>query len=93
MSEHTYRGGELELFARARHWKAYWSSALRNHIHGSVLEVGAGIGANTPMLLNRATTPWMCLEPDPHLVAVLEQKMAVNTNSSVVEVRRGTMAS
>jgi len=93
MSEHTYRGGELELFARARNWKGYWISALRNHIHGSVLEVGAGMGANTPMLLSDANTRWVCLEPDPHLVAVLEQKIAAETNFPTVEVRRGTIAS
>src|SRR6266446_6819483 len=56
MSEHTYRGGELELFARALHWKSYWISVLREYIHGSVLEVGAGIGANTSLLRDRKST-------------------------------------
>jgi SAM-dependent methyltransferase len=93
MSEHTYKGGELELFARARNWKAYWISALRNHIHGSVLEVGAGIGANTLLLRNGAENRWVCLEPDPQLAAVLEQKTDTSTNLPAVEVRQGTVAS
>jgi len=47
MSEQAYMGGELKLFARAGHWKRYWISQLRPYIQGAVIEVGAGIGANT----------------------------------------------
>src|SRR3954469_17788223 len=93
MSEHTYIGGELELFAQAHHWKAYWSSRLRRYLRGSVLEVGAGIGTNTLLLRSGAESRWVCLEPDPRLVAVLEGKLAGLPSGSQPEVRLGTVAS
>jgi SAM-dependent methyltransferase len=64
-----YSGTELELFAQARNWKAYWSASLARHVAGDVLEVGAGIGTNTELLLPRASGRWTCLEPDPRLLA------------------------
>ena len=93
MSEHTYVGCELELFAQAHHWKAYWASRLRSYIRGSVLEVGAGMGANTLLLRNGAQGRWLCLEPDPQLVAALHRKLAAPSNSQAPEVRTGTVAS
>ena len=63
-AEYAYAGSELELFAHARNWKAYWSRVLAPWIHGDVLEVGAGIGTNTPLLRERASGTWTCLEPD-----------------------------
>ena len=67
----TYVGSELELFAEAINWKKYWSSKIHPHIHGDVLEVGAGLGTNTPYLANRAKT-WTSLEPDPALVSQMK---------------------
>jgi len=72
-TDHTYIGGELDLFAKARNWKRYWASRLRRYITGSVLEVGAGIGANTELLRTGAEARWVCLEPDPGLAARLQQ--------------------
>ncbi len=37
------------------------------HIHGRVLEVGAGQGANTQLLCKRSEIQWTCMEPDPKL--------------------------
>lgn len=59
-----YEGSELELFAHARNWKAYWRRALTPWIRGDVLEVGAGIGTNTPLLRGLTAAAWTCLEPD-----------------------------
>jgi SAM-dependent methyltransferase len=69
MPELPYPGGELEVFAKAQHWKAYWRARIAPWVQGTVLEVGAGIGANTLALrdqLLRAES-WVCLEPDPGL--------------------------
>ncbi len=63
-----YQGSELELFAHALHWKAYWKSMLAPAIRGDVLEVGAGIGANTPLLRDLSPGPWTCLEPDARML-------------------------
>ena len=92
MSEQTYIGGELELFARAQHWKAYWISQLRPYVRGAVLEVGAGIGANTLILRGDAAGPWVCLEPDPVLVARLKENLAGSPSGRDSEVRLGTIA-
>jgi len=68
MSERPYEGSELELFAQATNWKAYWSRRLRPFVRGRVLEVGAGLGSNTELLLD-AAGHWTCLEPDGALLA------------------------
>lgn len=67
MDTREYEGGELELFAHATNWKAYWSSALRGWVRGDVLEVGAGIGTNTELLCAATRGVWTCLEPDAQL--------------------------
>ena len=93
MNEQTYIGGELEMFAQAKHWKGYWTSHLRRYIVGSVLEVGAGQGANTFLLRSGAQERWVCLEPDPQLAEALRKKAAHTLSSLAPDVRDGTIAS
>jgi len=69
MSEYNYVGSELDVFAKAVRWKTYWRSILAQSISGDVLEVGAGIGANTGLLAALPVKSWTCLEPDPQLCA------------------------
>src|SRR5262249_46525548 len=38
-----YIGDELDLFALAHRWKAYWISHIGRWVRGDVLEVGAGL--------------------------------------------------
>ncbi len=66
MSAHdaAYVGTELELFKDARNWKAYWSRHVAPFVSGRVLEVGAGIGANTRYLVSPRVTAIVRLEPD-----------------------------
>lgn len=71
-----YVGTELELFAAAVRWKAYFSRSIRGWIRGDVLEVGAGIGANTLLLHNQAVRSWHALEPDAALAVDLERALA-----------------
>jgi SAM-dependent methyltransferase len=75
-----YVGSELELFAGAGHWKAYFSSVLRPFVAGRVLEVGAGIGANITFLCNDRVVDWTSLEPDP----VLARRIAAQTGSGAM---------
>jgi 2-polyprenyl-3-methyl-5-hydroxy-6-metoxy-1,4-benzoquinol methylase len=70
-----YVGEELDLLARASHWKEYVRHCLMPHIRGSVLEVGAGIGGTTTFLRPTDHRNWRCLEPDPRLAAILEQTL------------------
>jgi SAM-dependent methyltransferase len=71
MTEH-YVGTELELFAAARNWKRYVARCLGPFIAGRVLEVGAGIGSNIPLLWNRSVSHWTALEPDPAQAAQIQ---------------------
>jgi hypothetical protein len=64
---YVYRGQELDVFACAERWKCYWGGTLRRWIRGDVLEVGAGLGVNTPVLQNGDVRSWHCVEPDPAL--------------------------
>ena len=71
-SEFKYAGSELDLFEKARNWKAYWRTQIAAFVRGDVLEVGAGIGANTLTLAALNYTNWTCLEPDTALAARIE---------------------
>ena len=62
-----YSGSELELFEKARNWKAYWRRRIARFVRGEVLEAGAGIGANTRALADLDYRRWTCLEPDTAL--------------------------
>ncbi|MBI3299790.1 MAG: class I SAM-dependent methyltransferase [Elusimicrobia bacterium] len=65
----TYVGTELELFARARRWKAYLRDRLAPYVAGDVLEVGCGLGANAAAFAGLDFASWTGLEPDARLLA------------------------
>jgi SAM-dependent methyltransferase len=75
VTDFTYVGSELELFAAACNWKSYWSRQIRPFITGDVIEVGAGIGSNTPFLDPGGNKRWVCLEPDSLLIAQLNENL------------------
>lgn len=75
MNEFRYVGGELDLFAGVANWKSYWASQIQPYLHGDVLEVGAGIGANTEYLRPAGAGRFVCVEPDAELVAQLQEKL------------------
>ena len=76
MTEFKYAGSELDLFRAVHNWKSYWSRQIQPFITGDVLEVGAGMGANTPFLDTGPTGRWVCLEPDAQLIAQLDESLA-----------------
>ena len=50
---------------------------MRPYLRGDVLEVGAGLGANTRALFRESDHPsWLCLEPDASLAAGLRDGIA-----------------
>jgi 2-polyprenyl-3-methyl-5-hydroxy-6-metoxy-1,4-benzoquinol methylase len=84
-STFQYAGSELDLFALVHNWKTYWSEQVRPFLSGDVLEAGAGIGSNTQYLdahyadtaaAGKSAQRWVCMEPDPQLVAQLEKHLA-----------------
>lgn len=72
MTAYVYEGSELDLFAKAVRWKAYWRDHIAGFVRGSVLEVGAGIGANARELKDLGFHRWLSLEPDAALAARIE---------------------
>lgn len=75
MTDSKYVGSELDLFAQAHNWKRYWSEQIRPFLAGDILEVGAGLGSNTPFLDGGGRGRWVCLEPDPQLVAEIGRNL------------------
>jgi SAM-dependent methyltransferase len=75
----NYVGSELELFANAHHWKAYWSRVLKPYIGKRVLDVGAGIGGTARVLGGSDPELYLALEPD----AALARKMRDQAASGV----------
>ena len=64
--EMAYPGKELELFSEASNWKKYLAEELSPFLGGDVLEVGAGLGSMTRVLLPLVDyDSWTQLEPDP----------------------------
>ena len=86
-----YPGEELELFARAKHWKAYLEAQLSPHLHGDVLEVGAGIGASTAAFCSDRVSRWVCLEPDPELAKQIDARIASSELPACCSVVCGTV--
>ena len=90
MSSYQYAGRELDVFAPAEQWKRYWSGTVREHLRGCVLEVGAGIGANVPLLLTSQVERMVVLEPDRDLFARLVERVGAEFPEAVTFVH-GTL--
>jgi SAM-dependent methyltransferase len=89
----THVGSELELFANARNWKAYFSSVLAPFIGARVLEVGAGIVSNIPYLYTPAVCQWVSAEPDPSLACRITEQIARGELPATCRVVVGTLES
>jgi SAM-dependent methyltransferase len=87
MAEYAYPGAELELFAGATRWKRYLRSQIAPYLRGDVLEVGAGIGGTTDVLLSGTAQTWTCLEPDADLHARLAGAVPVYAAREKVSAR------
>lgn len=92
MDEQTYIGEELDLFAEAINWKLYFSSMIQPYLGKRVLEVGAGLGATTQALCRRTESEWICLEPDPRLRAMIDQKIELGQLPKNCKTRGGVIA-
>jgi SAM-dependent methyltransferase len=85
-----YIGHELEVFAGAVTWKTYYAAEIRGYLAGDVLEVGAGLGANTQFLKSRQARSWTCLEPDPDLADRMRRRFAADPNLADCQVETAT---
>lgn len=86
-----YVGDELDLFAAAVRWKAYFRRRIAPYLGAEVLEVGAGLGGTTRALCRGTERRWVCLEPDPTLAARLDAERAAGRLPAGCEVVVGTL--
>lgn len=85
MSEGAPLHEALSVFREAIHWKAYWSKSIAPFIGDRVLEAGAGVGANTQILLDhQRKRVWICMEPDTHLIETLKQTLRAIAEPNIV---------
>ena len=89
---YRYVGDELDLFAAATRWKAYFRRMIAPYLGTEVLEVGAGLGGTTRALCRGDERRWVCLEPDPHLAGRLRAEQAAGRLPARCEVIVGTLA-
>jgi SAM-dependent methyltransferase len=86
-----YIGTELDLFESAENWKRYWTRQIKPYVGMRVLEVGAGIGANTGYLV-QGVEHWTCLEPDAQLARQIAARIARAELPSACQVFVGRLA-
>jgi len=91
-TEIVYESSDLELFAEATNWKSYWSSTLRPYIHGSVIEVGAGLGTSTDFLCRPEHPFWLCMDPDPTHAARIARRIAVGELPACCKAQCGILS-
>jgi ubiquinone/menaquinone biosynthesis C-methylase UbiE len=91
MKNMEYPGNELELFSLAHNWKKYWVSRISRYIGDTVLEVGAGTGANTIRLCEKEHKRWICLEPDKRLASELSALLGKNPHTIKCKIVNGTI--
>ena len=87
-----YVGDELDRFAAAVHWKAYFRRRIAPYLGQEILEVGAGLGGTTRALCRGTETRWVCLEPDPALADRLKAEQASGRLPGSCEVVVGSLA-
>jgi hypothetical protein len=92
LNKQSYTGNELEIFAKALHWKAYYRQFIAPFLGKRVLEVGAGIGATTSTLCDGSQDEWRCLEPDEKLVAEINYKIQNNALPTCCLSQEGTIS-
>lgn len=90
--ESHYVGSELELFAHAQNWKAYWASRLRPYLGRRVLDVGAGIGGTAKLFADMDFDDYLALEPDPELTARLLELRGSGKLPAALRTQVGTTA-
>jgi SAM-dependent methyltransferase len=87
-----YVGGELQLFADASVWRAYWQAQVGGFLGARILEVGAGMGTIVRSLARHRAERWLALEPDPAMAGRLRALREAGDLPAFCEPRLGTTA-
>ena len=87
MNESKYIGDELSIFKDAINWKRYWYNSVQSYVKGNLLEVGAGIGINTKLILkNPNINNVLAIEPDELLANQIMKNNKVNSSKIRVQI-------
>ncbi|MGB8843264.1 MAG: class I SAM-dependent methyltransferase [Aliidongia sp.] len=86
-----YIGTELEVFAHATNWRAYWQSQVRPYLGREVLEVGAGIGTIVKDLYSSDIRRWVALEPDVAMANKLRSDQEAGFLGASCEIHCGSL--
>lgn len=89
IEQFIYSGNELEMFAAAVNWKAYWSSQIRPYLGHEVLELGAGLGATARTLNHKPYRRWLGLEPDQAMCETVRTRQGLDMPENH-QIRHGT---
>jgi SAM-dependent methyltransferase len=92
MTDYTYVGAELDLFAAATNWKSYLYRQVAPYLGREVLEVGAGFGGTTKVLCRGEHASWTCLEPDAGLAGRLADSIGAGDLPRCCRAEVGTLA-
>ena len=85
-------GSLLDLFSLATNWKRYFILQIAPHIRGNVLEVGAGIGTTTQVLVKECDyQTWKCLEPDAELSYALGTRISEGILPENCQIIQGSL--
>ena len=93
MERFNYPGNELDVFATAKNWKAYWSGEIEKFVGNDILEIGAGIGATAKVFARKRYARWVGVEPDDGLCAVIQQEIVDPKLIANYSLVKGTTAS
>lgn len=72
-------------------WKRYVASMITPYLSGSVMEVGAGIGANVNFLNHPNITDWTLVEPDPAFFDLLNERKKNGDLPEKCKIFQGTL--
>lgn len=89
-NNHEYIGKELELFSNAKNWAHYLQIQIKPYLHGTVIEVGAGIGSRTEQLCQYVDS-WIAVEPDYEMWLRLTKIIESNQSMKNVQAFHGTL--
>ena len=89
-TEVDYIGDVLQVAESAKNWKSYFAKKLKKYISGDVMEVGAGIGTNTPFFIDERMeniSSWTYVEPNPAFIEVLKKRKSLTTPNMLNQLR------
>lgn len=87
MNQNSYIGKELDVFQYATNWKQYWLGRVQDYILGDTLEVGAGLGINSQIILKNCSkiTTLTSIEPDTSLCNRIQETIGFASEKMVIK--------